>query len=580
MPQVFSILGSLVIFLLLFLQKNQKTMFKNLLAFLFFFSFSVFVQAQNRYIAENGNDTIGNDCTLPGNPCASISYAVSQAQDFDTIMVSSGNYAFAGTQLINKPVVVFGYDSIKPIISVVGQDVIQVSSDSVTINNLYIKMGLTGNSGLRGVVANGNYNGLTIENCDFISIKPIGFGMVFSAYAILAYGGNGQSINIINNTIQPLDSIYDSFGRGIGLGLNAANSYGPGATVDGNTVRAYYPIQAINNTNNVLANNNLFTGYLHVVYPIGTITVNFTNNTFDAYNDAIAENLIALLELRSFKTASAIVENNNFINYKNIGLFSSASRNILVKGNTFTPSPIANSFASIMANTKLMTNGVQTSNYSNQIEIKGNTFNAGVDSTGKAIVFGDHYGAYTPAFDTIMIGGFDATDKNIFDTQLEYFIALDTLSGPSNSQSFWGGYSVTNMVPFAQSVYALANQNEYTYTDTTELENKMLDSLDFSGVGKVILFDSLIVVKTPIADLLSVSVYPNPTQSNITIANNQFKGLYTMDIYDINGKLVKRKNQTIDGSNINISVSELSSGKYLIIMHNNKQVYKGSFIKN
>ena len=44
-----------------------------------------------RYVAPMGNDA-GNDCTNAGNPCATVTHAVAQALDGDTINIAAGDY--------------------------------------------------------------------------------------------------------------------------------------------------------------------------------------------------------------------------------------------------------------------------------------------------------------------------------------------------------------------------------------------------------------------------------------------------------------------------------------------------------
>jgi hypothetical protein len=46
--------------------------------------------AETRYVAKTGSDTTA--CTHPASPCATISYAVAQAQGGDTIQIGPGNY--------------------------------------------------------------------------------------------------------------------------------------------------------------------------------------------------------------------------------------------------------------------------------------------------------------------------------------------------------------------------------------------------------------------------------------------------------------------------------------------------------
>jgi hypothetical protein len=557
-----------------------KTMHKLLLSTFLSFIFSTIIQAQTRYVAVAGND-LANDCSLPGNPCATISNAVLQALEYDTIYVASGTYAFAGTQMIDKSLVVIGQDSLnKPIITAAAPAVIEVTADSVTISNLRIEMGLTMTDGIGGIVASGNYNGLVIDHNEIISTKLYSIGMVFNSYGILASGGAaGQSITISNNIIEPLDSARDAHGRAIGIGQNGV--VGPGASIFNNSIKAFYPIQAIENTGNLICNNNWFIGIVLITYPGAGTTNSFTFNTFDAYNDQIADNLLALLELRAFNNnTSALVQGNSFLNYKNIGLFSSASRNITVLDNEFMPSDSASDFISIYANTKLFTSGTQNTNYSNQIEIKGNEFGAGLDSMGAAIVFGDHFGATIPAFeDTLMVGGPNANDKNTFDIHLGQYIVLDTLSGPSNAVSFWSGYSISNMIPFTQSVYALAAYNEYNISDTIALEAKMIDSLDISGLGKVILFDSLVVTSNYNIELLSLNVFPNPSSRFVHISHKNISGNAWVSIINLQGKLIYNFRLNASNGCLTVPIEQLSQGTYLMIVQNNNEAYQCKFIK-
>jgi hypothetical protein len=531
--------------------------------------------SQTRHISPSGDDT-GNDCLLPGNPCATISHAVSQAQPGDSVLLAAGNYSFLGSQVVDKRVIVAGADSLnKPVITAIAGDIIQVTADSVTIRDLRIEMGLTILNGLKGIVASGSYNGLMIINNEIYSTKNLSSGMVFGSYGILASGGTGQMVHIMGNIIQPLDSVRDAHGRAIGIGLNGAS--GPAAMISGNTARAFYPIQSLSTNGDLMIDNNMFSGNTLITYPNAGTAIEITNNTFDAYNDLVASNLATLAEIRAVNNSTVLIEGNSFLNYKNIALFSSASRNVTVKDNVFTPLPTANAFISLMANSKLFTAGTQNTSYANKIEVMGNSFNAGVAGTGAAIVYGDHYGVTSPAFqDTLMVGGPNQADKNIFNTDLLYYIVLDSLSGPSDAQPFWAGYSVTTMVPFSQSVWALAAYNEYNITDTLLLEEKMLDSLDVTGLGKVVLFDALI---TGVEQNLSqdLSLYPNPANDFVMLNTAALNGTSTIRLFDVTGKMVDNFNTTQSSAQLMIPVQQLSSGLYFVTVENNGNFFTAKF---
>jgi hypothetical protein len=225
--------------------------------------------------------------------------------------------------------------------------------------------------------------------------------------------------------------------------------------------------------------------------------------------------------------------------------------------------------------------GTQNTNYSNKIDIKGNIFNAGMDSMGAAIVFGDHFGVTSPAFeDTIMVGGPNAADKNTFDTNFKYYIVLYTLSGPSNGVSFWSGYSVSNMLPFSQSVYAFAAYNDYGISDTIALEEKMLDSLEIAGLGKVILFDSLVVTSMSNLNMLSLNVYPNPSQSFVTVQHKNISGLSQISVFDMSGKMIYNAQQNVVNNMFSFPVNQLANGQYLVLLQNKNSLCQSKFIKD
>ena len=62
--------------------------------------------AVTRYVAPAGNDA-GNDCRNPATPCATLTHAVAQANDGDTIDMAAGTYNEPGL-LIEKKVLIQG----------------------------------------------------------------------------------------------------------------------------------------------------------------------------------------------------------------------------------------------------------------------------------------------------------------------------------------------------------------------------------------------------------------------------------------------------------------------------------------
>lgn len=78
-----------------------------------------------------------------------------------------------------------------------------------------------------------------------------------------------------------------------------------------------------------------------------------------------------------------------------------------------------------------------------------------------------------------------------------------------------------------------------------------------------------------------VNVYPNPTTQQLTIETNQLKGQYSINIYDVTGKLIYSK--PIDSSaNHIIDFSEHSNGSYHlhIINQDNNLIKTHQIIKS
>ncbi|MGV3611284.1 MAG: T9SS type A sorting domain-containing protein [Fluviicola sp.] len=560
--------------------------------------------SQTRYVSATGSN-VSNNCQTPGNPCGTIDHAYSQALADDTIKIAPGNYNLTSTLSLLQPVVITALDPMdRPVITSAASDVISVGAEDVTISYVQLNMGLTASTGLRGIVGTADYDGLKVHHTNFISTKAVSTGMVFGAYAIdlTAPVGDQYSITLDNNAVSTAaPSGFDIFGRGFGLGKGVTD--GPAGNVSNNTVLAYYAMQAVRNTADLNVSNNTLMGITMLNYPLAGTQISLTGNTFTGVAAAFANNLYAILDIRSIEEGSLFLNGNTISNYTGIGVLSMASKNVEVFGNTFTPLTGATNFISLMANTKLMTNGIQGNTFSDEISIKGNTFNAGAAGNGKAIVFADHYGANTPAFADITIGGHTALEKNTFDAALGNYIVLDDMTGASTAYALWAPYPATTMVPFSQDVTAYGIYNNYNQSTFAAVDAKNYQEANNPALGTVILFeagdnryvsttgsDALNTCTLPgspcltIAHAISVaavndSVLVAPGNyaqtSTLTVSQN---GL-TISAQDENNKPVLTTNQStlidINAEDVTINALRLelgltaSTGKYAIVSTSN-----------
>lgn len=531
----------------------------------------------NRYVATTGTD-VSNDCTLPGNPCATLAHAVEVSVDADTIDVAAGTYAQTTVLTIdvNDLTVRAGDANNKPVITTNQTTVFDINATDVKLNGLRLELGLTATTGKYGVVSTtSNFNGLNLANNGIVSTSPvIPYGMVWDAFAVRlnSLTGATDNVTIVDNVIGTATASDNNiFGRGIALGSGSAD--GPAATISNNEIKAYYTVQAIRSTADVTIADNDIQGITMINAPLtGVILVE--NNTIDAVTPMAADNLYALVEIRSVENGTVEINENNFTNYTNIALLSSASKNVTVSGNTFTPASTADAFVSVMANTKMMTNGVQGDTYGNEIVLVGNEFEAGAANEGTAIVFADHYGATTPAFAAVTIGGTAAADKNSFNANLGNYIVLDGQEGASSSVPLWAPYAVTTMKPFAQSIEALYDNNTYNQASISDVELKNIDSLDNDALGKVILTYSTIGLDE--VAISAATLYPNPAADQLTISLNDNNATAALEVVDLLGNVVYTT--TVSGVKT-INVSNLTAGVYVTRLTTNGVTASTRFVK-
>lgn len=102
--------------------------------------------------------------------------------------------------------------------------------------------------------------------------------------------------------------------------------------------------------------------------------------------------------------------------------------------------------------------------------------------------------------------------------------------------------------------------------------------------GQNAYFDSIFAftdesLGTPETTKSKVTVFPNPAQDSFTISADNNTGLETLNIFDINRRLVKAMslNNII---NPRIDIADLANGLYLLDIHSAIGVTKTKLIKN
>ncbi|MGY8950518.1 MAG: T9SS type A sorting domain-containing protein, partial [Flavobacteriales bacterium] len=97
-----------------------------------------------------------------------------------------------------------------------------------------------------------------------------------------------------------------------------------------------------------------------------------------------------------------------------------------------------------------------------------------------------------------------------------------------------------------------------TYIDTIQgyLNPRMYVALNLAGQNSV----------NNVVDF-TTNIYPNPAKNNITIENSNFV-ISNIELYNITGQLVKTEN--VNSMSINMNISDLKTGIYILELHTNE----------
>ncbi|GEM_PF-3318215 len=141
-----------------------------------------------------------------------------------------------------------------------------------------------------------------------------------------------------------------------------------------------------------------------------------------------------------------------------------------------------------------------------------------------------------------------------------------TLSGNENGTKYWITLTASNDldIPIGWSAYDYSAENETSFSYRSMDGGETWEPLSFEGTGdrQELIFDiEGTCEELNVSDLNNSSnliVYPNPTNGIINI--NSLKQLYSLELFDMTGKLV----QSYPASNKQINLSNFPSGVYIL----------------
>jgi hypothetical protein len=75
-------------------------------------------------------------------------------------------------------------------------------------------------------------------------------------------------------------------------------------------------------------------------------------------------------------------------------------------------------------------------------------------------------------------------------------------------------------------------------------------------------------------------MYPNPSNGLFNIRINQYVGKVTIEVVDLNGRLVYSQNNTDFNVEKSIDMSQFQSGMYIVKVNNNQVNFSQKIVKN
>jgi hypothetical protein len=184
-----------------------------------------------RYVAPTGSDS--GDCSVSASPCQTIGYAISQAQDGDTISIGAGTYA--------------EHLDIEKNLTLVGSGASTTAIDGST-NGTVVTIGLANTatvvtfSGLTVQHGNSASNGGGIVNAGSLTLAS----STVSGNAMEYAGGNGGGIyntgtlTLTNSTVSDNSATWDGGGIYNSGMVTLTNSTVRGNTTDGDSGGGIY----------------------------------------------------------------------------------------------------------------------------------------------------------------------------------------------------------------------------------------------------------------------------------------------------------------------------------------------------
>lgn len=128
--------------------------------------------------------------------------------------------------------------------------------------------------------------------------------------------------------------------------------------------------------------------------------------------------------------------------------------------------------------------------------------------------------------------------------------------------------------------FEAGTSNRFLYhNENGNIITTAVDDTDLRSKWQVLATSQPLSVNDNNTDFLSIKAYPNPTKGILNLLVPEFLNELKLEVYNIQGKLIKSSLEKVTNRNINLDFSSISKGVYFIKLNMDKPVYI-KFIKN
>ncbi|MFZ4106249.1 T9SS type A sorting domain-containing protein [Flavobacterium sp.] len=174
----------------------------------------------------------------------------------------------------------------------------------------------------------------------------------------------------------------------------------------------------------------------------------------------------------------------------------------------------------------------------------------------------------------LISGGLTLEPNTWYRLGLAYDYNTGDVTWKESTGLFYGGVvAASSGLDITECDFAVSSGSVTGGVQNAASNNYLVDNVQITAVAT----ESLLSVNTNSVVSSDISVFPNPTKDIINVSN-KLASISSIEISDLNGRVVNKVN-SIDAENVQINISDLSSGIYMMKIVSDKGTITKKVIK-